>query len=153
MGGGTQCHGQQRRRLPANFPFLAGDWPQGSPRVGTQAMCCRKTVCVLVPQGPITCYFHCVDTTRVCLPLQGVHKSQQAPSVPLQRFMLKNFCQLDASRQTPLVCKPQRGTGGPASTHGLGNDEVANHQVRGGAHGAFWIPVTKRHLMALPDMP
>lgn len=35
----------------------------------------------------------------------------------------------------------------PAGTYGLGNDAVANHQVGGGTHGAFWTPVT------LPGIP
>lgn len=70
---------------------------------------------------------------------------------PTRRFMLRIFCHLFVTCQESLVCKPQTG-GGPGGTVGLGNDEVDN-QVGGGTHGAFQVPVTKRHLLALPGFP
>lgn len=95
-------------------------------------MCCReKAVHALAPQRLTACCHLCVDTSV---------RSVQEPVCSLLSS-LQGTNQQDAPRQTPLVCKPERGRG-PAGAHRLGNDEVANLQEGSGTHSAFWTLVT-----------
>lgn len=125
-----------------------------SPCWDTAAAGTLPAVCALVPQGLMVGCCHRVDASRVGLPCREcAGASTSPPRHLLHRSVLTISCQVFAPHQYQLVCKPQRGRGEPASsTRGLGNDEVTS-QVGGATQGAFRIPVTKRHRMALPGIP
>lgn len=130
-------------RCSVPWPYSPSSW-----ETGLREDPCWDTVDVLQEKGSI-----CPGSSEAhsLLPplwtcLRGVCKSQHAPACSTPEVYAKELASWDAPCQTPPVCKPHRERS-PAGTYGLGNDEVANHQVGGGTHGAFWTPVT------LPGIP
>lgn len=78
-------------------------------------------------------------------------RASMTPSAPTLEAYAKELLPAGCPLPNTAGCKPQRRES-PASAQGLGN-EVTNHQVGGRTRGAFQIPVTERHLMALPGIP
>lgn len=110
--GDAQCHG------PLLLPL--GRVASAKFSVGTQWTCCReKAVCALVPQRPTACCCHCVDTFVRCT------QEPACPPIPTLRNLPAGCPSLNS---TGMQTSEERG---PPGAHGLGNDEVANHQVGG----------------------
>lgn len=122
----------------ASFSLLSGEWPQKS-CVGTQWTCCReKAVCALVPQRTTAWCRHCGDTS--------VRSALRASMPPLPT--LRNWPAECPSPNSTGMQTPGRGRErSQAGAHGLGNDEVANHQV------GSWNPQRLLDSRLLPGIP